>query len=123
MALRVVEQAGLSDVGRQREANEDNFLCGPLFAVADGMGGAQAGEVASQMAVDVLGAGDEEPGTPEERLTRMIRLANRQIYDLAGRDESRRGMGTTTTPGGTRGGGGGARPPGGRPPPPPPRPH
>jgi serine/threonine protein phosphatase PrpC len=97
MALRVVEQAGLSDVGRQREANEDNFLCGPLFAVADGMGGAQAGEVASQMAVDVLGAGDEEPGTPEERLTRMIRLANRQIYDLAGRDESRRGMGTTTT--------------------------
>jgi protein phosphatase len=97
MALRVVEQAGLSDVGRQREANEDNFLCGPLFAVADGMGGAQAGEVASQMAVDVLGAGDENGGTPEERLIRMIRVANRQIYDLAGRDESRRGMGTTTT--------------------------
>jgi PPM family protein phosphatase len=97
MALRVVEQAGLSDVGRQREANEDNFLCGPLFAVADGMGGAQAGEVASQMAVDILGAGDDDAGTPEERLTRLIRHANRQIYDLAGRDESRRGMGTTTT--------------------------
>jgi len=97
MALRVVEEAGLSDVGRQREANEDNFLCGPLFAVADGMGGAQAGEVASQMAVDVLEAGDRDGGTPEERLTRMIRHANRQIYDLAARDESRRGMGTTAT--------------------------
>ena len=97
MGLRVVEQAGLTDVGRQREANEDNFLCGPLFAVADGMGGAQAGEVASRMAVDVLGAGDRDGGTPEERLTRMISLANRQIYDLAKRDESRRGMGTTAT--------------------------
>ena len=97
MALRVVEQAGLTDVGRQREANEDNFICGPLFAVADGMGGAQAGEVASRMAIDVLGAGDRDGGTPEERLTRMISLANRQIYDLAERDESRRGMGTTAT--------------------------
>ena len=97
MVLRVVEQAGLTDVGRQREANEDNFLCGPLFAVADGMGGAQAGEVASRMAIDVLDAGDRNGGTPEERLTRMISHANRQIYDLAKRDESRRGMGTTAT--------------------------
>ncbi|MBA3298776.1 MAG: Stp1/IreP family PP2C-type Ser/Thr phosphatase [Thermoleophilaceae bacterium] len=97
MALRVVEHAGLSDVGMQREANEDNFVCGPLFAVADGMGGAQAGEVASQMAVDVLAAGDGEGGTPEERLTRMIREANRKIYELAARDQSRAGMGTTTT--------------------------
>ena len=46
MALRVVELAGLSDVGRQRDANEDNFVIAePLFAVADGMGGAQEGEV------------------------------------------------------------------------------
>ncbi|HEV2723153.1 MAG TPA: Stp1/IreP family PP2C-type Ser/Thr phosphatase [Thermoleophilaceae bacterium] len=97
MALRVVEQAGLTDVGRQREANEDNFVCGPLFAVADGMGGAQAGEVASRMAVDVLVRGDHDGGTPEERLTRVIRRANTQIHELAERDESRRGMGTTAT--------------------------
>ncbi|MGI9081089.1 MAG: Stp1/IreP family PP2C-type Ser/Thr phosphatase [Thermoleophilaceae bacterium] len=97
MPLRVVEHAGLTDVGRQREANEDNYVCGSLFAVADGMGGAQAGEVASKMAVEVLEAGDRDPGTPEERLTRMIREANRQIYELAERDQSRAGMGTTTT--------------------------
>jgi protein phosphatase len=69
----------------------------PLFAVADGMGGAQAGEDASKMAKEVLEAGDSDPGTPEERLIRMIRHANRLIYDRAAKEESRRGMGTTTT--------------------------
>ena len=98
MALRVVEQAGLTDVGRQREANEDTFVVDePLFAVADGMGGARAGEIASQMAKDVLEAGDDDSGTPEERLIRMIRQANRLIYERAASEESRRGMGTTTT--------------------------
>lgn len=98
MALRVVEQAGLSDVGRQREANEDTFVIDePLFAVADGMGGARAGEIASRMAKDVLEAGDVGDGTPEQRLSRMIRHANRLIYDRAASEESRRGMGTTTT--------------------------
>ncbi len=97
MALRIVEQAGLTDVGRQREANEDTFVIDePLFAVADGMGGAQAGEVASKMAKEVLEAGDEA-GTPEERLIRMIRNANQRIYKHAASEESRRGMGTTTT--------------------------
>ena len=48
MALRIVEQAGRTDVGRQRTANEDSLVVRPpLFAVADGMGGAKAGEVAS----------------------------------------------------------------------------
>ena len=53
--LRVVEQYSLTDVGRQRNANEDAlFEAGgtPLFAVADGMGGARAGEVAAKAAVD-----------------------------------------------------------------------
>ena len=98
MALRIAEQAGVTDVGRQREANEDTFVIDePLFAVADGMGGAQAGEIASQMAKDVLEAGDDDAGTQEQRLIRMIRHANRLIYDLAASEESRRGMGTTTT--------------------------
>ena len=56
MALRVVEVAGLTDVGRQREAYEDNLVvAAPVFAVADGMGGARAGEVASQIAAETFG--------------------------------------------------------------------
>ena len=52
--MKIVEEIGLSDVGRQRSGNEDNyFQQSPLFAVADGMGGARAGEVASEMAVEV----------------------------------------------------------------------
>jgi serine/threonine protein phosphatase PrpC len=97
MALRVVEQAGLSDVGRQREANEDNLvIASPVFAVADGMGGARAGEVASRMAADAFGRLARD-GTPEQRLTLVAKRANRQIFDLAQRDESHRGMGTTLT--------------------------
>ncbi|MBA3304656.1 MAG: hypothetical protein H0U25_01840, partial [Thermoleophilaceae bacterium] len=67
MALRVVEQEGLSDVGRQREANEDSYvLADPVFVVADGMGGAQAGEVASRTAAEVFQETHDGGGTPEE---------------------------------------------------------
>ena len=102
MTLRVVEHAGLTDVGRQREANEDNYVIAePLFAVADGMGGAQAGEVASRTAADVFAAGPGEPGSterkPEQLLTELTREANRKIFDMAQSDPSRRGMGTTLT--------------------------
>ena len=98
MALRVVELAGLSDVGRQRDANEDNFVIAePLFAVADGMGGAQAGEVASRTAADVFEHVTGGGGQPEQLLTDLTREANRQIFEMSQSDASRRGMGTTLT--------------------------
>ena len=98
MALRIVEQAGRTDVGRQRTANEDSLVVQPpLFAVADGMGGAKAGEVASAVAVQAV-EGARESGEPAEaQLAGIVRDANRRIYDLAVADESRRGMGTTLT--------------------------
>jgi PPM family protein phosphatase len=98
MALRIVEHAGRTDVGRQRSANEDDFvLAPPFFAVADGMGGAKAGEVASAMATEGF-EGERDSGEPaEEQLARILRDANARIYELAVADESHRGMGTTLT--------------------------
>jgi PPM family protein phosphatase len=98
VALRIIEQTGRTDVGRQRTANEDSLVVRPpMFAVADGMGGAKAGEVASALAVEaVKNAGDSDQPV-EEQLAAIVRSANRRIYDLAVADESRRGMGTTLT--------------------------
>jgi PPM family protein phosphatase len=98
MALRIVEQAGRTDVGRQRTANEDSlFVSPPLFAVADGMGGAKAGEVASAVAVEAVESAPDSSEPAEAQLAGIVRAANRRIYDLAVADESRRGMGTTLT--------------------------
>ena len=98
MTLRIVEHAGRTDVGRQRSANEDDFvLAPPFFAVADGMGGAKAGEVASSMATDVFEGERDSDEPAEAQLARILREANRRIYDLAVADESHRGMGTTLT--------------------------
>jgi serine/threonine protein phosphatase PrpC len=98
LPLRVVEKAALSDVGRARQGNEDSYLeRSPLFAVADGMGGARAGEVASGIAVATF---DDEPqpqASPEERLAAVARAANERIYTLAQEDASHAGMGTTFT--------------------------
>ena len=99
MALRIVEQAGRTDVGRQRTANEDSLCVSPpLFAVADGMGGAKAGEVASAVAVEAV---EERAASRASRRRRSSpassATANRRIYELAVADESRRGMGTTLT--------------------------
>jgi PPM family protein phosphatase len=98
MLLRIVEQAGMSDVGRQRSANEDSLvLSPPFFAVADGMGGAKAGEVASALAAETLQGASEDGEAAEAQLARLLREANRRIYELAVSDDAHRGMGTTLT--------------------------
>src|SRR4051794_9059993 len=61
------------------------------------MGGARAGEVASQLAVDEFAEQAESGGSPEEKLAAIVRTANRKIYDLSQSDESHAGMGTTVT--------------------------
>lgn len=117
-----------TDVGQVREHNEDNFLVadlsrrqrglleanranllgehGVLLAVCDGMGGAAAGEVASQLAVDILyermidGLTEGTPISRDElalRLVRAVELAGMRIFQEAKADRSRRGMGTTVT--------------------------
>jgi protein phosphatase len=88
---------GLTDPGRRRRRNEDVFVCEPpLFAVADGMGGAQAGEVAAGLAAAVLEEADgEERG--EERVASLIQEANRRVFQRSSEDIAASGMGTTMT--------------------------
>lgn len=115
---------GRTDVGLVREHNEDNFLVadltantrgaekptkirlgerGAIFAICDGMGGAAAGEVASQMAVDTIYEVLSKGGTPPDRdafarrLVKAIQEAGHRIFSAAKLDRTRRGMGTTTT--------------------------
>jgi PPM family protein phosphatase len=95
--LRVVDEAARTDAGRQRHANEDSYYArAPVYAVADGMGGAQAGEVASRIAAEAFDERTGE-GTPEQQLARVATEANRRIFELAQEDSSRSGMGTTLT--------------------------
>ena len=87
-----------SDTGRRRRRNEDNYVVAPpLFGVADGMGGAQAGEVASQLAASALEAGDSDGLGGTKRIDALIQEANRRIYDRASTDPTASGMGTTLT--------------------------
>lgn len=112
LLMRVVG-SGLTDVGLQREHNEDSFAVVPqhdLFVVADGMGGHQAGDVASQLATQVLvnffqTVAMEDVTWPfrfdaalteeENRLLTGIQLANQQIVELSQRSAQHYGMGTT----------------------------
>ena len=96
--LRAAETALRTDTGRQRRDNEDNaFARAPVFVVADGMGGAQAGEVASKIATETFEQGLPDSGSPEERLAERVREANHQIHELSRSDRERAGMGTTLT--------------------------
>src|SRR5271157_5921969 len=96
--LRVAEQYAGTDTGRQRRANEDSLLArSPLFVVADGMGGAQAGEVASRIAVESFKNGLEDPEQPEHALSSLALAANSRIYELSHANAEQAGMGTTLT--------------------------
>src|SRR3954469_13079366 len=97
--LRVAEHFERTDTGRQRSANEDSFFARPpLFAVADGMGGAQSGEVASRTAIEEFQQGlPGDGGSTEERLAGLVARANTRIHDIARTDEQHAGMGTTLT--------------------------
>ena len=97
--MRIAASAGKTDSGRKRRRNEDAFVREPpLFAVADGMGGAQAGEVAARLAVAAFREFHEaDELEPEERVAAIIQEANRRIYERARSDAETSGMGTTIT--------------------------
>jgi serine/threonine protein phosphatase PrpC len=96
--LRATDTIWKTDTGRQRRDNEDNaYVRAPLFVVADGMGGAQAGEVASKLAVEEFHRELPQDGTPEERLASRVQSANRRIYDVSRSEHEHAGMGTTLT--------------------------
>ncbi|MEI7894260.1 MAG: Stp1/IreP family PP2C-type Ser/Thr phosphatase [Myxococcales bacterium] len=104
---------GMSDVGLQREHNEDSFVVlneYDLFVVADGMGGHRAGDVASKIATETISeffrtTANEDVTWPfhfdtnlseeENRLLTGIRVANRQMYERSSRSREDHGMGTT----------------------------
>jgi PPM family protein phosphatase len=123
-AVIEVRVFGQTDVGQVREHNEDNFLAadltkktrvfepsevhtlgrsGAVFGVCDGMGGAAAGEVASQLAVDIIYDRLSEAKAPRnredlaKRLVKAVQDAGLRIFGEARADRSRRGMGTTST--------------------------
>src|SRR5213082_3577059 len=90
--------AGASDTGRKRRRNEDSYVIAPpLFAVADGMGGAQAGEIASRLAAAALEDTDPGASSGPEKVTSLIQEANRRVHERAIADPSTSGMGTTMT--------------------------
>jgi serine/threonine protein phosphatase PrpC len=89
--------ARITDPGRKRRRNEDAYVVEPpLFAIADGMGGAQAGEVASRLAAAALRESGVDTGG-EDRILDLMREANRRVYDRSSTDPTTSGMGTTMT--------------------------
>ncbi|HLG97498.1 MAG TPA: protein phosphatase 2C domain-containing protein [Bryobacteraceae bacterium] len=95
----MLEAYGLSDPGCVRQNNEDSFLVSPktgLYVVADGMGGAQAGEHASQMAVETVASYIEHAGVRNaDTLAKAFEEANHRVMHAAANDATKEGMGTT----------------------------
>ena len=98
VTLGVVEEAGVTQTGNVRRSNEDAYLMrSPLFMVADGMGGAQAGEIASRMTAEAFAEVDLIHTPPADALRATIRAANLRILERSRSDPEAAGMGTTVT--------------------------
>ena len=97
-ALGVVDEAGLTQTGHVRRNNEDSYLIrGDLFMIADGMGGAAAGEVASAMCAQAFAEIDLIRSRGDGALRDAIVVANTRIHERAASDPAASGMGTTVT--------------------------
>jgi protein phosphatase len=95
--LQIGQKEVRTDPGRKRHHNEDSYVFQPpLFAIADGMGGARAGEVASALAADALNEGRGDSGG-EHIVVQLIQEANRRVHERASTDAETSGMGTTIT--------------------------
>jgi PPM family protein phosphatase len=97
--MNSIRQIGhATDTGRKRRRNEDDYVVEPpLFAVADGMGGAQAGELASSLAAGAVRDDQHERGSGERHVVELIQEANRRVYQRSAEDAAVSGMGTTMT--------------------------
>jgi PPM family protein phosphatase len=94
----IVQLGHLTDPGRKRRRNEDDYVVEPpLFAIADGMGGAQAGELASSLAAGAVRDDEGAVGSGERHVTELIQEANRRVYQRSSEDAAASGMGTTLT--------------------------
>ncbi len=95
--MRIGRVASVTDTGKRRLRNEDAYVCAPpLFAIADGMGGAQAGEIASQLAASAIGEADRGIHG-EDAVAELVQAANARVYRRAVEDPAAAGMGTTVT--------------------------
>jgi protein phosphatase len=95
--MRLGQRASATDPGRKRRQNEDAFvLRPPLFAIADGMGGARAGEIASALAAGAVDESSAQSGG-EGYVKQLVQEANRRVHERASNDPSTSGMGTTMT--------------------------
>lgn len=94
--MSALRHAAVTDTGNVRPHNEDAwYSSGTMFAVADGMGGHSAGEVASAIAVRCIKEADGAPLSGAEAVAELVRTINTEIHDEANRDSAHRGMGTT----------------------------
>src|SRR5439155_20753880 len=97
VTLRIGQSQVKTDPGRKRHHNEDSYVFQPpLFAIADGMGGARAGEVASALAAGALNDSNVNGGG-QQLVVQLIQEANRRVHQRASTDAEASGMGTAIT--------------------------